>query len=107
MRKRKDLLWYLGFAFFLTILLIFCGCNDFQIFDSEVTIVKANGRVRKVEVTLPNSKEHSIHNYDREQMESLIIQIKSILVDLEYARDQMEVIEPLLTDEDSYKILED
>lgn len=81
-------------AAFVFVLLICVGaCNTpKQEFTGSLKIYKTNGQVTRIEFNPPNN--FIINN--REDVDSVIAEMESLLVDLKYARDSMTVVEPVV-----------
>lgn len=89
-------------------LLLLLGCdldlpqaldpNEFL--KAEQTTHKVDGKVVKIEVTLPRRRSsqsrHEVEFTSREDVERYIAEIESMLIDLKEAQEQMVVHEPTL-----------
>lgn len=69
------------------------GCGDGTIsYSGKVEIMKANGNVSEVRVWLGSGDSHETLT-NREQVSAMISHLRSMLKDLEYAKEQMRVEE--------------
>lgn len=74
-----------------------CGPAPPDDYTGHVTTIKINGVIETVEVQLPfeSSRQTRVMELNtREEVDRLVESLKSIIVDLEFARDQMPYIEP-------------
>lgn len=81
-------------AAFCFVLLVFVGaCNTpKQQFTGSLKVYKTNGEVTRIEFDPPSNFIIS----NREDVDSVIAEMESLLVDLKYARDSMTVVEPVV-----------
>lgn len=73
------------------------GCPSSQPYYGKVTIEKVDGKVTSVKVVLPNkvgNREANFTLQSREELDTMIGGLESLLLDLKSARDQMQVKEP-------------
>lgn len=81
------------------VLVLFTGCdldsdNNFK--KGSCTVVKVDGKVTHVKVTLPRHRFQGNDEFDvkdRTEMDSLIEFLESSVLDLKEARDQMPIVE--------------